>query len=142
MHISTRVGLGVAAAAALSIGSVGAAHADPVNAKSSFPITITCDNGSTYNAVANGSGAWTPAHDLGSTSILVPVAFGTQTFTVFDPQGNIVDQETVPPSAKGAIGHNKHATTSCDFSGTQTAPDGFRLTIQGSVVGFVTPNGR
>ncbi len=140
MHIWNRLAFGAAATAVLGLGTVTTAHADPVNAKNAFPITITCDNGSTYEAVANGNGAWTPAHDLGSTSVLVPLAFGEQTFTVYDPQGNIVDQETAPPSAKGAAGHNPNGTTSCDYYGSMTAPDGSTFTIQGSVLGFVTPN--
>jgi hypothetical protein len=141
MRTSTRAVLGAAAAAALSLVPALSAHADPANAKNSLPLTVTCADGSTYQTVTNGNGAWTPAHDLGSTSTLVPVSFGTVTFTVYDAQGNIVDQETTPPRAKGAIGNNSHATLACDFSGSQTAPDGSRFTIVGSVVGFVTPNG-
>lgn len=140
MNTRTRLLLTATATAVLGLGTATTAHADPANAKGSLPLTISCANGSIYTAVANGSGAWTPAHDLDSTSILVPVSFGTETFTVYDPAGNIVDQQTEPPSAKGAIEHNKHAVIACEFSGSQTAPDGSMFTIEGSVVGFVTPN--
>lgn len=140
MHTTLRVMTGAAAATVLGLSTWVPAHADPAGAKNSLPIQISCDNGQTYDAVANGNGAWTPAHDLNSTAILVPVSFGVQTFTVYDPDGNVIDQETTPPSAKpGAIAHNKHATTSCDFGGMITAPDGSTFSISGSVVGFVTP---
>ncbi|WP_297777021.1 hypothetical protein [Mycobacterium sp.] len=130
---------GAAAAAVLGLSAWTPAHADPMNAKNALPIQVSCDNGHTYDAVANGNGAWTPAHDLNSQAILVPVSFGEVTFTVYDPAGNIIDQETSPPTAKpGASAHNKHATTGCDFAGAVTAPDGSSFSISGSVVGFVT----
>jgi secreted PhoX family phosphatase len=141
MHISTRVTLGAAAAAVLGLTTIAPAQADPTGARNAIPLQISCDNGQTYDAVANGNGAWTPAHDVNSTSILVPVSFGTLTITVRDSQGTIVDQETQPPSAKpGASAHNGHATTNCEFTGTVTAPDGSSFSIEGTVVGFVTPN--
>jgi hypothetical protein len=139
MHISMRVMTGAAAAAVLGLGLWAPAHADPIHAKSALPLQISCDNGQTYSAVANGSGAWTPAHDLSSSAVLVPVSFGPITFTVTDSEGNILDQETSPSTAKpGAAAHNKNATTSCDFSGSSTAPDGTTFTIEGTVTGFVT----
>jgi secreted PhoX family phosphatase len=142
MHITTtRVMLGAATAAVLGVSTIAPAQADPSGAKNALPLQISCDNGQSYDAVANGNGAWTPAHDLNSSSILVPVSFGTVTVTIRDPQGNIVDQETQPPSAKpGASANNRHATTNCEFVGTATAPDGSTFTIEGTVVGFVTPN--
>jgi hypothetical protein len=76
---------------------------------------------------------------VNSTATLIPVSFGEQTFTITAPDGTVLDQETQPATAKtGAIAHNKNATVSCDFGGSQTAPDGTTFTIQGSVVGFVT----
>jgi len=141
MHIITPLTLGVAAAAVLGLATTAPAQADPSQAGNALPLQVSCDNGHIYDAVANGNGAWTPAHDLNSSSILVPVSFGTQTITIRDPQGNIVDQETEPPSAKpGASAHNPNATTNCEFVGMATAPDGSTFTIEGTVVGFVTPN--
>jgi hypothetical protein len=46
-------------------GAAGVATADPTNAPNSAPITITCGN-TTYHAVVNGNGLWSPAHDLNS----------------------------------------------------------------------------
>ncbi|HWC22231.1 MAG TPA: hypothetical protein VG502_08045 [Flexivirga sp.] len=119
-----------------------AAHADPANAPNSFPITLMCDDGSSYQVVSNGNGNWTPAHDLNGQTVLIPLAFGMQTFTVYDASGNIIDQESVPPSTKTAVNANKQATKSCTFSGSQTAPDGTRFEINGSVIAFATPNGQ
>ena len=140
MHHIRRVTFATMAAGVLTITTLGAAQADPTNARDALPITIDCDNGQSYTAVVNGSGAWTPAHDLNSTAMLIPVAFGEQTFTVTDSDGNVIDQETIPPTAKtGAIAHNRNATTSCSFTGGATAPDGTTFTISGDVTGFVTP---
>jgi hypothetical protein len=140
MHTSLRVALGAAAAAVLGLATWAPAQADPVHAKNALPLQVWCDNGQSYVAVANGNGNWTPAHDLSSNAILVPVSFGEQTITITDPSGTIVDQETIPPSAKpGASMHNKNATTSCQFAASVTAPDGSTFSIMGSVVGFVTP---
>ena len=141
MHITmTRVMLGAATAAVLGFVTIPPAQADPSGAMNAFPLQVSCDNGQVYEAVANGNGAWTPAHDLNSASILVPVSFGTVTFTIRDPEGNIVDQETEPPSAKtGASANNPNATTNCQFVGMVTAPDGSTFTVEGTVVGFVTP---
>ncbi len=74
-----RLRLGSLVLAMVASGAAaGLAAADPANAPKSSPITITC--GSTiYHAVVNGDGAWTPAHDLNSNSILIPVAFGVET---------------------------------------------------------------
>jgi hypothetical protein len=139
MQNSMRVVTGAASAVLLGLGVWAPAQADPINAKSAFPVQIVCDNGKTYQAVANGSGAWTPAHDLNSSAMLIPVAFGEQTVTVTDPGGTVIDQETVPAQTKpGAAAHNKNATVSCSFSGSQTAPDGTTFMVEGTVRGFVT----
>jgi hypothetical protein len=140
MQPFTRVMTAAAGAAVLGLGAWAPAHADPVHAKNSLPITIVCDNGQSYSAITNGSGAWTPAHDLASTAMLIPVSFGEITFTVTAPDGTVLDQETQPPTAKaGASAHNRHAATSCSFSGSASAPDGTTFTIEGTVTGFVTP---
>jgi hypothetical protein len=142
MHTTMRITLGAAAAAVLGIAAWPPAQADPTNAKNALPITIACDNGQTYSAVVNGNGAWTPAHDLDSTAILIPVAFGPQTVTISDADGNIIDQETGPATQKpGASAHNRNATTNCSFIGSATAPDGTTFTVSGDVQGFVTPGG-
>ncbi|HEY3530605.1 MAG TPA: hypothetical protein VGK78_15775 [Nocardioides sp.] len=140
MHITLKVLTGAAAATILGLSTWAPAQADPAGARDSLQLQVTCDNGQTYDVVTNGNGAWTPAHDLNSTAVLIPVAFGEQTFSVYDPDGNLIDQETVPASAKtGASAHNGHATVNCSFAGSTTAPDGSTFMISGTVTGFVTP---
>jgi hypothetical protein len=79
--------LGVMVLVTVVAGTVaGVAAADPANAPGSVPVTVTCGN-TTYQAIANGNGAWTPAHDLNSNSILIPVAFGVETDVFTDPSG-------------------------------------------------------
>ena len=139
MHTTLRVMTGAAAAAILSLGAWVPAHADPIHAKNAFAFQIVCDNGHSYGAVANGNGTFTPAHDLSSTAVLVPIAFGPITFTVRDSEGNILDQETSPSTAKpGASSHNKNMTTNCEFFGSQSGPDGTTFSIDGTVTGMVT----
>jgi len=142
MKTMTRAAVGAFAIAAVTVGPVAAAHADPSNLDA-LPITVTCDNGVSYHAVTNGNGNWTPAHDLNSQSVVVPVEFGTQTFSVYDADGNLIDQEIQGPSAKpGALAGNKHATLLCDFGGAVDGPDGMKFVLSGSVLGFMTPSGQ
>jgi hypothetical protein len=139
MHISMRVLTGAAATAILGLSAWAPAQADPVNAKNSFMLEVQCDNGGQYTVTANGNGNFAPAHDLGSTTTLVPIAFSDQSVTITDPEGTVVDAESLPDSAKpGAAMHNKNATVTCTFDGGATAPDGSTFEISGTVVGFVT----
>jgi hypothetical protein len=140
MQRTRLITLGVATAAALFAGSAGAATADPTNAKDTFPIQLACDNGHSYTVVANGSGQFTPAHDLDSTAIVVPVAFGEVTATVTDPNGNVVDSETDPPVSKGSSAQNPNATTNCSFFASATDPDGFTFTLSGTATVLITPS--
>ena len=74
----------------------GPASADPINAKGGIELTVTCADGHSYTVVSNGNGHFTPAHDINSTATLIPLWFGEQMFTVTDPNGVVVDQETAP----------------------------------------------
>jgi hypothetical protein len=140
MHLTRRVILGAVAVAALGIGTATAAQADPINAKNSFLLTVTCSNGVTYQAATNGNGHWTPAHDVAGNTVLVPLAFPVETFTVLDPAGNIIDQQTAPPRAKSAVDSNKNADLTCTFVGSTPQPDGTTFVLSGTVIGFATPN--
>lgn len=117
------------------------AHADPAGAKDALPLTVTCDNGRVYDVVSNGNGSWTPAHDLASSSTLVPLAFGETTFTITDANGTVLDSETQPASTKGQSGTQVRATaTSCSYTGSATDPEsGTTFTLSGTVDAFVTP---
>ena len=123
-----------------------AAGADPKpGGKNSFPIDVVC-NGTTYHTVGAGNGNFTPAHDMASNSILIPVSFGAFTGTTRDADGNVVDVETDPPGAKGQSA-NQPGLVNCTFSfvfvsdGSDPAgpPAGYTFTGEGSVVGKITP---
>jgi hypothetical protein len=118
--------------------AAGVAAADPANAPKSAPITVICGN-TTYHGVVNGSGAWGPAHDLHSNSILIPVSFGVETDVVTDPSGNMVTT-TNAPRAKGSAAPNGATQLNCSYTvGPLTFPDGSTFTASGTVTGFVTP---
>jgi hypothetical protein len=128
---------------AASLAGAGAAAADPTKAQT---LTLVCDNGHTYTVVVNSSGAWSPAHDVNSTSTLIPLSFGETTGTVTDANGNLVDSFSDPATAKGSAGsHDRTTTTSCTYTSDDTfvSPDlgPLHVHVQGSVVGFVTPLG-
>jgi hypothetical protein len=112
---------------------VPVAEADPGNAKNASHINAIC-GGQTIAVVVNGSGEFTPAHVVGSTSVFIPTAFNI-TFT-FTPTGGSPMPETDTSSKAAPIA----STTTCTiplqtlFSGPEGA-----LTIQGTVTGFFTP---
>jgi hypothetical protein len=133
--------LAVLAPLATTMLAVAPAHADPAGARSALPLTVTCDNGAVYDVISNGNGNWTPAHDLASTSTLVPVSFGESTFTLTDASGTVLDSETTPASTKGESGKQVRETAiSCSYIGGGTDPaSGMVFTLSGTVEGFVTP---
>lgn len=128
------VAAGLAFVAAL--GSAGAANADPRNGA---PVTITCDNGSTYEAVLFSNGEWSPALDTASNAVLVPLSIGPSEGAFTDPEGNVIETINEPISVKGKAAQMKANTTSCTFLIDRTDDAGFTLHIEGSVVGLVTP---
>jgi hypothetical protein len=117
--------------------AAGVAAADPANAPKSSPITITCGN-TVYHAVVNGNGAWTPAHDLNSNSILIPVAFGVETDVFTAPNGTVTTS-TKAPRAKGSSAPNGAPLLSCSYHLGFSFPNGASFTADGTVTGFVTP---
>src|SRR4051794_23921125 len=135
-----RVGLGTAAV----VGTWAAVGMTPASADPAkgLPISIECDNGTTYTAVSNGNGNWTPAHDLNSTAVLIPTSFGEQTITITDADGNVIDSETDPGVTKAST-KPRATTINCDFSGSATFVDPelgpLTFTVTGTVTGFVTP---
>jgi hypothetical protein len=116
---------------------VASATADPTGAKNSAPITIQCGD-TTYQGVVNGNGAWGPAHDLNSNSILIPVAFGEETVVFTDP-GGTPHPETNPPRSKGSATPKGAPLINCSFHIGLSFPDGSSVAIDGTVTGFVTP---
>jgi hypothetical protein len=134
-----RVFTGVVAAAVVGLTAWAPAHADPGHAKQALSLQIGCDNGHAYAAVTNGKGRFTPAHDVSSTAVLVPVAVSEGLVTVLDENLNVLDQWTTPAAAKpGVMKHHKKALTTCDVIGFQPRSDGTTLTVQKSMVAFVS----
>jgi hypothetical protein len=117
--------------------AAGLAAADPGYAPKSTPITITCGN-TTYHAVVNGKGVWSPAHDLNSNSIVIPVSFGDATNVFTDPSGTITTS-TTPGTAKGSSAPNGAPLLNCSYHLALSFPDGSSLVIDGPVTGFITP---
>jgi hypothetical protein len=109
-----------------------------------FPVTLTCDDGKTYQAVSNGNGDFTPARDTQSTRVFVPDSFGPFHGVVRDTEGNIVDEFTDPET--GTKGSGKQKTNiSCTFSFTEVSdgsdpelPEGYTFEGSGTVIGKVT----
>lgn len=130
--------LTVAAALTLPLAAVAVVPASAAPARAGL-VTVQC--GSTlYQTWVNGNGAFTPAHDLGSTSTLIPLAFGPSTFTVTDPNGVVVDSGTDPGAAKGQSA-NAAGAQWCTFWFSATDPDGFTFSVSGTVLGKKTPIG-
>jgi hypothetical protein len=121
----------------VSAVAVETASADPSQAKNSTPITIACGD-TVYNAVVNGNGAWGPAHDLNSNSVLIPVSFGPETAVFTDPTG--ATSTTVSPAeSKGSAAPRGATPINCSYHLGFSFPDGSSFTVDGTVTGFVTP---
>lgn len=134
--------LGLVVAAGLALGVAAApAGADPKG----DTFALECDDGQTYNVVANGNGNFTPAHDSASTTVFIPLAFGDFTGTITDSQGNVEQLPPDPGIAKGKSGKNAKNTMDCTFSFSETFTDEqgetFTFNGSGSVTGYATPRG-
>jgi hypothetical protein len=106
------------------------AAADPINAKNAFTFTATCD-GEQVAFVVNGAGAFTPAHVVGTTAVLIPEVFDL-TFS-FTPPGGPTETETFT-----AAKNNPKGDVTCSLNASETTPEGtFR--VVGTVTGFFTP---
>lgn len=105
------------------------AVAAPINAKNSGQITLVCPSG-TYTAVINGNGNFTPAHDIASNTVLIPIAFGEFIGRI---DGVIVDDEA--PVAKGSAVPANGRVEECNYTLTFPTPDGL-FVGSGSVTGF------
>lgn len=116
--LSGLVGLGL---------SVPSAGADP---KPTFAVQLTCGEEVVDVSVA-GNGDWTPAHDLNSTLVGVPLAFGEFT-GVFTPTGGEPEEFTDPPFAKPNKPKTRNLVIDCTYTVNGELPDG-SITGAGSV---------
>ncbi|MGN6189311.1 MAG: hypothetical protein ACTHOE_10450 [Conexibacter sp.] len=117
--------------------AAGTASAAPTNAPNAQTVTLDCSQAGTFEVVVNGSGAWSPGHDLNSNAILIPVSFGAETTVVRDAEGNVVDESTRPAMTKGQgkarASHRNPIACTYTLSFTE---DGNTITVSGSVTGF------
>lgn len=117
--------LAATALTAALVGTAVPAAADPVNAKKNVPVSVSFDNGQTYETVANGNARFSPAHDVNSTPTLVPVSFGPETFTVTNAAGDVIDQGTdAEGETKGSSASTpvRPCPATCSSSRIQTGP--------------------
>lgn len=91
--------------------SAGVAGADP----GSPPVHLRCGSAS-YEVAVAGHGEFTPAHDLGSTTVFVPVEFGAFTGTLTDLTAGGVFTESDPgPLTKGNSQARGRTLLSCTY---------------------------
>ena len=136
MRPSLRIALAAAAALPFVTAAATTASAQPPGATL---VSIQC-GATAYEAWIMDRGPWPTAHDLGGTSSLLPMAFGPATITIYDPTGAVVDSFVDDARARG---QSSHATGQqwCTFVIDETAPDGSRFMVTGSVLGKITPTG-
>jgi uncharacterized membrane protein YtjA (UPF0391 family) len=118
---------------------VGIAGADPSNAKNAAMISATnCTDGNSYTVWVNGNGKFNAAHVADGTATFVPTALEL-TFNFYAPDNTLL-QTSSEDAAKTAPQSN---TMTCDIplQTPFTAPDGSYGTIEGTVTGFLTPQG-
>ena len=109
---------GVFALAALGL-TASPASADP---KPTLDITLNCQ-GEIVDVSVAGNGDWVPAHDLNSTLVGVPIAFGPFT-GVFTPTGGEPIEFTDPPFAKKAVPRTRNLIIDCSYTVSGAFPDG------------------
>lgn len=141
----TAVAFGVAA-----VALAGPAAADPLGRHLEYDCTAPLDFADAIDVVVPGKGEWTPAHDLSSRDVYVPLAFREVTYTVLDAQGAVLDSTTLPPTNKGSDGqqsgdvgvfilkprHND-PVLECAFRGEETGTDESGAPITTVITGFV-----
>lgn len=112
MHTFLRAGAAAVVGATALVASTGAAGADPKGET----FEVTC-GGTEYDVVVMGNGGFTPAHDVASNAVLVPVAFGPFTGTLTDlTTGQVVFTETEPGTTKGNSQPPGRTVLECTFS--------------------------
>ena len=136
MFRAMRLKFAVAAILALSVTALtaGTASADPLKA---LPVTLDCGSGP-ISTVANGNGAFTPAHDVNSTVVFIPLQFGPQTVVFTDPEGNTTTDSFPGFPPKGSADPSGRTILDCTFHVDVFGPDGEHLVVDGEVTGFFT----
>ncbi|NNF55292.1 MAG: hypothetical protein HKN03_12740 [Acidimicrobiales bacterium] len=112
--------VGAAIALVSFVVPVTAAGADP---KPGLEVILNCDGEIVYVSVA-GNGRWTPAHDLNSTLVGVPIAFGEFNGIFTPTDGSPVEEFTDPPFAKPNAPRSRNQTFDCTYTVEGSFPDG------------------
>lgn len=118
-----RTALAVAAGAVAAVAVLG----DPAAAAPAGPpATVDCGSGPFQVATVPGQGQFTPALLTSTHGVLVPVAFGATTFTVYDAAGNVLQTFSDPsqPSKGSAADHVSGTVLTCTFTLTVPADAG------------------
>src|SRR4051812_20193153 len=113
------------------------AGASPASSPKSFQETLTCDDGLVYHTTAVGEGLFSPAHNLNTTGILTPVAYGDITFTFTRTDGTI-DVDVLPSTSKGPGASRTSRAVSCDYFSTFKVPGG-TVTVTGDITVVIEP---
>lgn len=115
----------------------GPASADPQNRNSFGPIGVDCGDAGTFDVVTHGGGAFTAAQVLGSTQVLVPLAFANTSFSYTAPDGTVFPPQLDPPSVKGS---GKQQGVWCHFSFDIDSGNGLEnFSGEGDVYAKITP---
>ena len=100
---------------------------------------LVCDNGENYEVWAWGNGEFTPAHDVDSNIVVVPVEFGVFHGEVRDASGVLVDSFDDPAVSKGQSAKGLKDAVECTFEFSEVSdgsdpefPAGFTFTGEGS----------
>lgn len=106
------------ALAAFALAATPAA-ADP---KPFLDITLDCQ-GEIVEISVVGNGDWTPAHDLNSPLVGVPIAFG-EFHGTFTPTGGEPEHFVEPPYAKKNVPQTRNLIIDCSYTVYGEAPEG------------------
>jgi hypothetical protein len=134
-----RLATALAIAAIAAALTAGTATAAPTKAPNATPIAIDCGPAGTFEAITNGNGEFTPAHDLDSHRVLIPTSIGPTTFVGKDAEGNVVFEETDPTvRTKGHAAPRGRTLLNCTFTLTFPLEEGGTATVTGSATGFLS----
>ena len=126
-------------------GSAGAAGADPKG----MPVDLHCGDDH-YSVVTAGNGAFTPAHDLASNTVFIPVVFGAFRGTLTNLDTDVVETFVDPMIVHKGNAHPRGRTPmECTYTFvdefTATAEDeglipgdDYRFVGTGEVTGFAS----
>lgn len=137
--IARRLAAGLTIAILAAALGAGTAAAAPTGAPGATSIALDCGGAGTFEAITNGNGDFTPAHDLNSHRVLIPVSIGPTTFTARDAEGNVLFEEAdATVNAKGHGAPRGRALLECTFTLRFAIEDGATATVTGTATGFLS----